>query len=250
MRLGGVVLALVVVGGVFAQNRSGFVSSGPIVRPGGSVLFPAGTSAFPGVQRTTGSVLFPGGGGPQIGVPSAIRNLNFPGVKSRFNNRNNAVIVPVPVYVGSGYSDPSGGYAPGYDPAQALPPQGPAPGPQQQQPNVIVVYPPAGAPDMFSGSGSAQVPYGYGPGQPAMAYPPQEQPPVQEDTSAEQPHYLIAFKDHSIYSAIAYWVDGDTLHYFTTGNTHNQASVSLIDREMTARLNKGSGWEIKLPPAK
>ena len=55
---------------------------------------------------------------------------------------------------------------------------------------------------------------------------PSEQP-------VEPTHYLIAFKDKSIYSAVAYWVDGDTIHYFTAGNTHNQASVSLIDRDLT-----------------
>jgi endonuclease YncB( thermonuclease family) len=73
---------------------------------------------------------------------------------------------------------------------------------------------------------------------------------VQEEPPAEPEHYLIAFKDRSIYSAIAYWVDGDTLHYFTAGNTHNQASVSLVDRELTKKLNGDSGREIKLPPVK
>jgi endonuclease YncB( thermonuclease family) len=63
----------------------------------------------------------------------------------------------------------------------------------------------------------------------------------------EPSHYLIAFKDHSVYSAVAYWVDGDTLHYFTSGNTHNQVSVSLVDRDLTERLNKESGLELKLP---
>jgi hypothetical protein len=47
---------------------------------------------------------------------------------------------------------------------------------------------------------------------------------------------------------VAYWVDGDTLHYFTSANTHNQASVSLVDRDLTERLNKESGLEVKLPP--
>jgi endonuclease YncB( thermonuclease family) len=72
--------------------------------------------------------------------------------------------------------------------------------------------------------------------------------PVGEPASTTEPsHYLIAFKDHSIYSAVAYWVDGDTLHYFTSGNTHNQASVSLVDRDLTERLNKESGLEVRLP---
>jgi hypothetical protein len=52
-----------------------------------------------------------------------------------------------------------------------------------------------------------------------------------------QNYYLIAYKDHTIYSALAYWVEGDTLHYVTTQNTHNQASLALIDLDQTAKLN-------------
>ena len=43
-------------------------------------------------------------------------------------------------------------------------------------------------------------------------------------------------------------VDGIKLHYFTAGNVHNQASLSLVDRDLTARLNKESGMEIPTPP--
>ena len=45
-------------------------------------------------------------------------------------------------------------------------------------------------------------------------------------------------------------MDGDTIHYFTAGNKHNQASVSLIDRELTGRLNRPSGLEVTLPVAR
>ena len=72
-------------------------------------------------------------------------------------------------------------------------------------------------------------------------------PTPAEPEPAESNRYLLAFKDHTIYSAVAYWVDGDTLHYFTTGNTHNQASISLIDRELTERLNRELGIDFKLP---
>jgi hypothetical protein len=48
-----------------------------------------------------------------------------------------------------------------------------------------------------------------------------------------------------------YWVDGDTLHYLTAGNVHNQVSLSLVDRPFTERLNKEAGVEVNLPaPAK
>jgi endonuclease YncB( thermonuclease family) len=70
---------------------------------------------------------------------------------------------------------------------------------------------------------------------------------VEEPETPEPTKYLLAFKDHTIYSAVAYWVDGDTLHYFTAGNTHNQASISLIDHDLTQRLNKESGIDFRLP---
>ncbi len=60
-------------------------------------------------------------------------------------------------------------------------------------------------------------------------------------------YYLIAFKDHSIYSAFAYWVDGDTLHYVTPQRVHNQVSVALVDRELTDKLNRGRAMQVKLP---
>ena len=60
-------------------------------------------------------------------------------------------------------------------------------------------------------------------------------------------YYLIAFKDHSIYSAFAYWVEGDTLHYVTPQRVHNQVSVALVDRELTEKLNRGRNIQVKLP---
>jgi hypothetical protein len=73
------------------------------------------------------------------------------------------------------------------------------------------------------------------------------QPSAVDSATAEPSHYLIAFKDHTIYSAVAYWVDGNTLHYFTSGSTHNQVSLSLVDRELTDRLNRESGNTVQLP---
>jgi hypothetical protein len=45
-------------------------------------------------------------------------------------------------------------------------------------------------------------------------------------------------------------VDGDTLHYFTSGSTHNQVSLSLVDRDLTKRLNEESGLQLNLPAPK
>jgi hypothetical protein len=53
-----------------------------------------------------------------------------------------------------------------------------------------------------------------------------------------QNYYLIAYKNHAVYTAIAYWVEDKTLHYVTTQNTHNQASLDLIDLTLTKSLNQ------------
>lgn len=147
-----------------------------------------------------------------------------------------AVTVPYayPVYVGSGYY-----YTPDYATGYTDGSYGMAP--PAQAPNVTVIYPPLPAPAMGSQFGPGPNPEPVSPYQPSAA---------QADDQSAPDHYLLALKDHTIYSVVAYWVDGDTLHYFTAGNVHNQASLSLVDRDLTARLNKGSGLEVKLPPAK
>jgi hypothetical protein len=73
-----------------------------------------------------------------------------------------------------------------------------------------------------------------------FAAPPSQAPPQQEpqQASVEPKYFLLAYKDHSIYSVLAYWVEDKTMHYVTTNNTHNQASVDLIDMDLTKTLNK------------
>ena len=52
-----------------------------------------------------------------------------------------------------------------------------------------------------------------------------------------QNYYLIVYKDHSIHAALAYWVEGGTLHYVTTDNAHNQVSLDLVDIAASTKLN-------------
>jgi hypothetical protein len=54
-------------------------------------------------------------------------------------------------------------------------------------------------------------------------------------------------KDSSVYSAVAYWVEGETLHYITTQGKHNQVSLSLVDRNLSEMLNRGRKVEFRLP---
>jgi hypothetical protein len=83
-----------------------------------------------------------------------------------------------------------------------------------------------------------------------MAAAPALAAPVEPASAQQQPpepeHYLIAFKDHTIYAAVAFYVEGDTLHYFTSGNQHNQVSLSLIDTDLTRRLTREAGVDMHL----
>lgn len=194
-----------------------------------------------GTNAGYGNVVFPGGK-PAINTPFTLTGPSFAkslgnvvagrpafnGTVRRNPNSGAVVYVPYgyPVYMGGYY----GGYGYGYGEA-----------PPQQQPNITVIYPPAQP-------------------QPAPVYMGPSEPPrpqIQEYVPApangtesggtEPSYYLLAFKDHSIYSAVGYWLDGDTLHYITSGNVHNQVSLSLVDRELTEQLNKGRGVQVRLP---
>jgi hypothetical protein len=62
-----------------------------------------------------------------------------------------------------------------------------------------------------------------------------------------QSYYLIAYKNHAVYPALAYWVEDKTLHYVTTQNTHNQASLDLIDLTLTKSLNQRNEVPFSIP---
>lgn len=167
-------------------------------------------------------------------------------------------IVPYPVFYGgySYYYDPSmvdGGYggqpAPGYDSGYAgapgpgyADPSGANGGPSQ--PPVIIInqsfHPDSAAPVLHDYSNST-LPQ---PGPSASGAPsnvrPDDQPTI----------YLIAMKDHTIFPAVAYWVEGDTLNYITTEGSQNRASLALVDRDFSAQLNNERHVEFKLPAPK
>ncbi len=79
----------------------------------------------------------------------------------------------------------------------------------------------------------------------------QPEPEVRAETKSvddERPTvYLIAMKDSTIYSSLAYWLEDDTVHYITTQHSHNRATIDLIDRELSIQLNRERGVEFKLP---
>ena len=213
MRIGpGFGLVLLLASAVSAQTRGG-----------GSVVYPGGVG-LPGVTRSLGSVVNPAQGG-----------LRVPGSRggSAYNGR---VVAAYPIYLG-GYYYPAPYYAP-TDSSYADPSAG-APAPS----NVTVVMPPQ------QPVTPVVINYNYGSAPPPQPDQTADRGPASapDDNSSGPSHYLIAFKDHTIYAATAYWVDGDTLHYFTEGNVHNQASLALVDREFTERLNKEAGLVVRLP---
>lgn len=81
---------------------------------------------------------------------------------------------------------------------------------------------------------------------PVQVYEAPGRPPAESDGD-QIPYYLLAFKDGSVYTAFAYWVEGDTLHYVTSMRVHNQASLTLVDRALTERLNRDRNMQVKLP---
>lgn len=201
----------------FGQSRFGGAGT-PFISGGfPNAVFPGGTPAnSPNITRFTPNYVFPGGGGPRLVVPGK--------GPQRYTGTGGTAVFAVP------YAYPV--YVPNYDPS-ADPQQAAAP---PQQPNTTVVFPPSPAPVIVRQYADQDA---NGP-EPVVT----DQPQQSDDPSPD--YYLIALKDHTIYSVVAYWLNGDTLHYFTSGNVHNQVSLSLVDTALTARLNKEAGKDVNL----
>lgn len=232
--LGAVFVVLLVVAPLPAQYYSvgGFgnvvfpgLGHAPAGNPWGNVVQPA----VPRGSAFSGGYAVPVNRGGGVGGVRA-------GAGQGYRHRGTAVYA-YPVYVGGyGYA-PSEGY--GYPSDQAGPPPSEAGGSNgpAQPPVVINQYFTQGAPDQ-------------GPRPDSTADPNYRfyQAPSNNDTAAgDTSYYLIAFKDHTIYSAVAYYTEGDTLHYFTSGNVHNQVSLALVDRPLTEKLNRERNVDVRLP---
>ena len=236
-------LALYFAAGAFAQHHGlTNLNFGSPVRSG-AVVRPHTYGSFSGF----GNVVYPGTGQPPSSPnPFSITDTGFAsrlgatvgGFGGRgFNRSRGQAGVPYayPVFIG-GYGD-YGSYQP-----------------YQQDPNVTVIAPPQPAPQViinqnFLPDRAAPVLREYSEDSSGGVHIYEAPSRQQVETAAEDNtnYYLLAFKDHSIYSAFAYWVEGDTLHYVTPLRVHNQASLSLVDRELTDRLNRGRNMPVKLP---
>jgi len=162
--------------------------------------------------------------------------------------------VPYPVYYGGySYGDPSVGYGAGYSDQQAPPIIN-----TNTAPSVVInqgYVPPQANPQVRD--------YGDAPDPQAGMRVYQNSSHPYDDPAASQPGpalrtrvvnsdqptiYLIAFRDHSIVQALGYWMEGPTLHYVSVEHSLNQASMDLIDRDLSQRLNDERGVEFKIPP--
>jgi hypothetical protein len=199
----------------------------------------AGTGALGGAYASQG-ISRPLGGIS----PSALRFGQTQGSRGRYASRPGVFAFPYAysVYVPS-YFDTLGDQ--GYYPPVSVPPPLPGAG---NPPVIINQY--FGAPD--SGQGVVPVDQNGNPIYPSSS----PQPPPAAGVSSPQPgyplgpaqnYYLIAYKDHSVYAVLAYWLEGNTLNYVTTQNTHNQASLNLIDLDLTKTLNQARSVPFSLP---
>lgn len=222
-----------------------------------------------GAPRTFGSptgfgnILYPGtGNAPPIGVTGSITNPGFASSLGRtvsgiqvftgrppqtvYPGRNNTVVVPYayPVMVG-GYDQYYQQPAP---PQQPIVVQQPAPTviinqhftPETLRPSYRDLTQDAPATQESGGMRSYEAPT------PGRMEDPRAAAPRQPVEEAKPTLYLIAYKDGKMYSAVAYWIEGDTLNYVTQKGTINRASLDLIDREMSEQLNKERNVEFSL----
>lgn len=184
----------------------------------GRILFPGGTP--PAGGSPYGRIIYPG-----TGAPAAARNANVttPLPTVTHPGHSGTAIIPYPVYLGGNYLQ--------YDP-----PRAPVAGSYDSADAPVVIVNQYFRPD-------APVPLQALP-VPALAVQESKVTAVNQDKDVI---FLIAMKDHTIYAASAYWVEDGTLSYITIQGSQNSASMDLVDRELSARLNRDRKVAFGLP---
>jgi hypothetical protein len=201
----------------------------------GRILFPGGTpppGANAGGNGTPfGRIIYPGTGAPAVvTAPSSVSALPAP--TALHPSHGGAGLIPYPVYF-------TGGNYLQYTPPQAPLASNYVSNPQIPDAPVVIVnqyFRPDGQPDDVQQS---QVP------RPIQAA--RLASPVFAENQDKDLIYLIAMKDHTIYAASSYWVEDGTLNYITVQGSQNSASLDLVDRELSQRLNRNRSVSFALP---
>ncbi|MEO5923917.1 MAG: hypothetical protein ABIR70_08835 [Bryobacteraceae bacterium] len=210
---------------LFAQQRNVTSPTGF-----GRILFPGGTppaGANAGSNGTPfGRIIYPGTGAPAVvSAPNGISPTPTP--NAPHPGHGGAGLIPYPVYLPAGnylqYTPPQAPLASNYVSSSQVP----------DAPVVIVnqYFRPDGQPDE-----QTQAPV-----------PVRETPRVTAENQDTDIIFLIAMKDHMIYAAKAYWVEDRTLNYITVQGSQNSASLDLVDRELSQRLNRNRSVAFGLP---
>jgi hypothetical protein len=229
-------LAFVAASTVWAQRATSPTGFGTLANPGG-VSASTGGGGF-------GRLIYPG-----TGAPAAVRNPRLPGSplvaapvpQVQHRSHGVAVAVPYPVFYGGNYYDydaPAAPVAPysqytaqysnGYD--------------QMTQPPIVIInqyFRPDTANPVVRDYSNVPLP------EPASQTANAGDAAV--NPGDQQVMFLIAMKDHTIYPAIAYWVEADTLNYITVQGAKNSVSLDLVDRDFSKQINKERKVEFGLP---
>lgn len=229
----------------------------------GRILFPGGQPTPGGTVSGPGRIAFPGGipGGFPGGFPGGVPPPSYrqgpigavwttaPLNPPRNDHRRHAVAVPVgvPVYYNPGYYPyepapaqvmypiPATAYGtPAYQPAiyGSAPPAA-----QQSEPPVVIIN------QYFRGDEP-----------PVTETAPQSDAaaqgtdaPVLADRIEQETVFMIAMKDHNVYTARAYWVEEGMLHYISTQGVESSVLMDEVDRDLSRRLNRDRSVAFGLP---
>lgn len=114
-------------------------------------------------------------------------------------------------------------------------------------PNVTIIAPPSypSGPEVIGNAG-----YPYSAGQPVVINQYFGSTAPAAPAVHNQVYFSIALKDHAIYTALAYWVEGDTLHFITTEGRQKPVPLNEVDRALSERLTRERGVDFGLPAPK
>ena len=231
----------------FAQTHSPTGSYGNILHPGvpspGALRPPAPVPAGGGWRLGGGA----GPGGGRIGGGVG----NGRAVGGRRNFGGGAVYIPYPIYGGDGMGYAFDGfYANDNNPGPGYAETAPAP------PTVIINqnFQTDSVRPQFRDYSNVPLPQPGGETAPSAAAPVASAPlrtTAPGVLADDQPTiFLIAMQDHSIRPVIAYWVQGDTLHYVSREGVLDQVSLAQVDRDFSRQLNAERDVPFALPSAR